>query len=73
MASFVIRGLAIAQADRKITSAQLDEELGLKSGYIAKRSGVQHRFTSTLKPVNLNLPPQRSNKHSNKHTYVNLI
>lgn len=44
MASFIIRGLAIAQADRKITSAQLDEELGLKSGYIAKRSGVQHRF-----------------------------
>ena len=30
MASFIIRGLAIAQADRKITSAQLDEELGLK-------------------------------------------
>ena len=44
MASFIIRGLAIAQADRKITSEQLDEELGLKSGYIAKRSGVQHRF-----------------------------
>lgn len=44
MLSFILKGLGCAQADQKVTSAQLDEQLHLKSGYIEKRSGVKHRF-----------------------------